>query len=193
MALNFPGPYEVELFYTVDGITHTARYNCDTVGTPTPGDLPSTIDLAIRGGGMVQLDTAIAAWVLIWKATFDIPSSFDSFNLWKYDPGTFDRTFISAGTIGTAGTNVLTAIPAQQSTLTFRTLEGNNMRVTMLETTETTLDRVPYAGIGVFYQTIMDFVVSTDNWILARDTSYPIASLNFLGGQNERTFRQRHR
>jgi hypothetical protein len=41
--------------------------------------------------------------------------------------------------------------------------------------------------------TLLALVEGTDNWMLARDTSYPIAGMNYLHGQNERIFRKRYR
>lgn len=193
MALNFPGPYEIELFYSVNGIVHISRINCDVSGNPTPGDDPDTIDLIQQNTSLVKVDVAVAAYVDLWKVHFNTSSTFDSYNLWKYDVGTFDRTFITAETLAVSGTNAQATTIAHQHTLTFRTTEGNNMKLVMLESSETKLIRESYAASGQQVKDIMDFVVGDTGWLLARDTSYPIASLNSVGGENERVSRTRYR
>ncbi len=190
---NFPGPYEVEFTYTVTGITHTARLNCDVSGTPTPGDLPATIDLKLRSGGTVQLDTAVIAWINLIKFNFFTGVTFDNFTLWKYTAGTFDRIFISTGAIALIGTSAVATNLSHMDTSTFRTIEGNGMKLVFMESVNVSISRIPYAAVGVPTKAVFDFVTSTLNWILARDTSYPIAPLNFIGGQNEATFRSRNR
>lgn len=193
MASNFPGPYEVEIHYTSNSNQHVQRVNCDVLSTPAPGAAPSTIDLKVRGGGSVQLDTAVDDWVALLADNFEVPSSFDNFTFWKIDPGTFDKTFITTAALSQVGTGGGATTPEHQVALTFRTIEGGSMRIVMLESQTTTNERKAYIDSSVPIQAIMDFVVSTSDWILARDTSYPIASLNSVGGQNEALFKKAYR
>ena len=193
MAQNFPGPYEVELFYTVDSLQHAMRINCAVQGTPAPGDSVLSISLKERGGGTVILETAVVAFVDLLKVHYDPLATFDSYNFWRYDAGTFDRTFISSNTLGVAGTNAGSPTLSHQSTLTFRTEEGGTMRLVLLESRDSIQNRVPYASNGAAYQAIFDFVVSTSSWLKPRDTSWAIASLNRVGGENERLFKKRNR
>lgn len=193
MPPNFPGEYEVEIRYTVSSLEHTQRLNCDVVSTPTPGDLPATIDLKTRGGGSVQLDTAVLAWVASLTYIFRTDVTFDDFTFWKYDVGTFDKTFISTGIIGDVGDNAGATNLGHQWTFTFRTLEGGAMRIVLLETTSTNKVSLSYPQLDNDSKAVMDFIIGTSNWILARDTSYPIAYLHVVGGENERTFESRYR
>ncbi len=193
MALNFPGPYEVELRYTVSGLIHTQRINCDVVGTPSPGDLPASINLVSRDASNPVLTTAVTAWVTLIKAAFNTATTFDDFTLWKYTPLTFDKTFISTGTLAIAGTDAALHVANIQQILTFRTQEGGPMRVVLMEVTSANELRTSYAASSALYQTFMDFVSGLSSWFLARDTSYAIASLNVVGGQNEALFKIRNR
>lgn len=193
MAVNFPGPYEVEIHYTSNSNAHVQRLNCDVLVAPDPGDPASTIDLKLRGGGTEQLDIAVIAWCDLIGASYETTTTFDNFTLWAVDPGTFDKTFITTEALAIDGTGGGSTIPEHQLALTFRTVEGGTMRVVLLESMSNEQDRVSYANTGALVQGIMDFVVSTNGWILARDTSYPIASLNSVGGQNESLFKRAHR
>jgi len=193
MASNFPGPYEVEIIYTAGGLEHRSRLNCDANGTPSPGDAATAIDLKTRGGGTVQLDTAVGALTDLFRVIYNDGDTFDSFNFWKYAAGTFDRTFITSASIGTSGQKVGAGNDNHANIYTFRTIEGGVMKIVLLDSTATEVIRQPAAGSGADNVAIFDFVVSTSNWILARDTSYPITANHLVGGENEALFKKRNR
>lgn len=190
---NFPGPFEVVIKYSVDGLEHEQNLNCSAVTPVGVGDSPSDIDLVQRNAGTVQLDTAVDAWCDLLKVGSSSTMTFNTFDFYSVADLSFERTFITSGDIDIDGTNVGAYNPAHQKTLTFRTLEGGNMRIVVMETADTSKTRVPYNQTGAGNQAIMDFVVSPTNWILARDTSYPISTLNAIGGENEALFRRRFR
>lgn len=193
MPDNFPGPYEVEIFYTSEGRQHIQRLNCDTVSAPSVGDAPNTINLDTRDVVGVQLDTAVAAWALLIAGTFHTSASIDSFNFWQYAPLTTNRTFITSGLLGQAGLSTSSNNGLHQATGTFRTIGGNIMKVVLLETIQTFQSRVPYATASNSLKAISDFVVSGSNWVLARGDTFPISPLNWVGGQNEALFKRVHR
>lgn len=193
MASNFPGPFEVEMRYTCSGRQHTARYNCDTQSAPTPGDAPSTILLDKRDAGTVALDTAVAAWVVLYKALFHTSVTIDDYTFWSYAPASFDRTFITTENLAVAGTNAGAVNLSFQQILTFRTLEGGLMKLNLMETSGTSIARLTYAASGAQVKALFDFVIGTSNWMLARDTSYPIATIFSMGGENEALFKARNR
>jgi hypothetical protein len=120
-------------------------------------------------------------------------TTYIGYNVWKYTPGTFVRTFITGVTLGTNGLSANPPQPAHQDILTFKTQEGNEMRLVFLETVLTFqgIDNAPLADANM--DALFDYVIGTNNWIVARDTSYPIVQFNWLGGQNEKTFKQRYR
>lgn len=193
MALNYPGPYEIEFRYTTSGIQHTARYNCDVTGTPSPGDLPSAIDVNLRSGSTLSLDTVVANWVLLLDSLFHTSVTFDDYTFWKYTPLSFDRTFITTASIGSNGTSATATNLSHAIILTFRTIEGGVMKLNFMESINSQIARLTYAASGPDVKAIFDFVVSTANWVLARDTSYPIATIHSLGGENEAVFKKRNR
>ena len=199
MVLNFPGPYELRLSYSTGiatvFLTHTARYNVDLTAAPNPGDLFSAINVKTRGGvSTPALDVVVEAWLALLAPRHNVLSTFGVVELWSFDPLSFDSTFISAySPIVVLGTEVANATVAGMETYTFRTQEGGILRLVGIETTVGTNARIPYPTAIGSVDAIFDFVKSDVNWILGRDTSYPFAALNFLGGQNEKTFRQRFR
>ncbi len=199
MALNFPGPYELRLAYTTNvsavPLVHTARYNLDLTAVASPGDVFANVNVLTRGGvSTPDLATAVEAWLALLAPRHNTNSAFGALELWKYTPLTFEAIFISAyNPTVVLGTSATPVVIAGQETYTLRTVEGGIMRLVGIETIIGTNDRIPYPTTTASVDAIFDFVKSSVNWILARDTSYPIAALNFLGGQNEKTFRQRFR
>lgn len=194
MAQNFPGPYAVEIEYDVDDVSHKMTLNCDVTGSPAPGDIPSSISLVTRDGVGAQLDLAVNAFAALWMPNLNNANSTRAYTLWKYTPLSTERQFITTDTLTVSGGASGGTVLAHQSTLTFRTQEGNGMRIVILEDALTFNTRSPLASPDVTnYNALRDFIVSDSNWVLARDTSYPIAALNLTGGQNERVFKVRYR
>lgn len=199
MAKNFPGPYELRMRYTtLSGgvpLTHTARYNLDLTAVPTPGDDFTNINVLTRGGILTpDLAAVVEAWLALIAERHHTSTTFGALELWSYVPLSFDASFISTyGPTIVAGLSATTPVVAGMETFTFRTIEGGILRAVGIETIINTSVRTPYPTGNPDIDAIFDFVTSAANWILARDTSYPFASLNFLGGQNEKTFRQRFR
>jgi len=199
MVQNFPGPYEIRLSYTTNFATtplvHSARYNLDLTAAPTPGDDFTNINAKTRGGvATPDLAAAMEAWLALLAERHNVNTGFGAVELWAYAPLSFDATFISAysPTI-VAGSSATPLKETEMETYTFRTTEGGIMRLVGIETIIGTQNRIAYPTTTGSVDDIFDFVKGLTNWILARDTSYPFAALNFLGGQNEKTFRQRFR
>lgn len=199
MVANFPGPYELRFRYTttpvgLPGIEHTARYNVQLTADPNPGDAFNNINAVTRGGiSTPDLASAVEAWLTLLQPRFNTTTVFGQWELWRYQPLTFDATFVSSynPTI-VAGTGSSTA-QAQQDIYTFRTVEGGIMKLNLLEGISVGYGRFPYPSGSASIDAIFNFVTGSTNWLLARDTSYPFSALNYLVGQNEKTFRQRFR
>ena len=68
---NFPGEWEVEIKYTVDGMQHSQKLNCNVQGAPVIGDAANTITLDTRDGVGVLLDAAVTAWVDLIKTQYE--------------------------------------------------------------------------------------------------------------------------
>jgi hypothetical protein len=200
MVENFPGPHELRFSYTTligaIPLTHTQRLSLALTTDPNPGAAFNNIN-AITRGLSVEPDLAavVEAWLTLIAPRFPEDAVFGIVELWKYEPGGYQASFISAySPTKTTGDNAVnSSLPAAQEVLTFRTMEGGVMRVTWIETTSGSTQPLPYPTSITGVDEIFEFVIGLTNWILARDTSYPFAALRFLGGQNEKTFRQRWR
>jgi|SRR3990172_6090248 len=193
MALNFPGPYDVRIFYTVSAREHVQKLNVSLASTPDPGDPFSGITATTRVGGTRALDDAVDDWVAVIDNYFNsTDASFVRAELWQYETESFDAHFVTTYDISAPGISAIATVPASQVTWTFRTLEGGVMRVTLLDTQSGVAlpDYPPYSSAA---QDVADFVTASDNPWLGRDGSYPFANIAVSYGQNEALFRKVYR
>lgn len=193
MASNFPGPFEIEIVSIVQGVEHKQRLNCTLTGSWAIGDAPDTLNMLTKDGGNTQLDTAVTAWVTSMQPFFASDYSWTAYTVWQYLAGTFDRVFVTTGALNITGSGTGSTNLAHQSIFTFRSGEGGILKIVQNEDTNTGQIREAYSQLGASAQSFMDFVVSDGSWIMARDTSFPVASLNRIGGQNESVFKKRYR
>ncbi len=203
MALNYPGPYEVRIFYTVTvgsvALEHTQRLNCNVSPHADPGEEFNDITVVTRGplgggAGFSTLKSAVDDYVALMRGIYNTTTAnIDRAELWRYTPGTFEAAFVSAYNIDLPGTIASATVQAGEAILTFRTIEGGIMKLAYEES------YLPPGGaqsLGVVTgpaAAIRDYVLGSSNWILARDTSYPFAGYRYNPGQNEAIFKKRFR
>lgn len=191
MASNFPGPYQVEINYTVDDRPHIMRLNTDCDGTPIPGTPPASINLLERGGSTVNLGTAVNTFVALLAPMYFDDASFNSYTFWVYQPGTYNRTYITGGSLAIVGSVAGTTVPASYNQLTFGTYSGGKMSIVMVENRADGTDKRPLANPGfVDVEAIRDYVLSEDAWMIGYDNSHAIRPINYLQGRNEALFKK---
>ena len=198
MVANFPGPYEVRIFYSttptsLPQMVHEQRLNVNVIGSPTPGTDFTAIQFLTRSGANVAANTAVLAWVALVAGLYNTNTEFVSAELWQYAPLSFEATYISTLAIADTGDSAVAPVAAGQLIYTFRTQEGGVMRLSFMETviSPATQQTAPYTPAAA--QAINAFVLGTTNWVLARDTSYPIANIRLSPGQSEALFKRRFR
>lgn len=193
MTLNFPGPYQVDINYIVDTLDHKITLNCSTVEPQSPGADFADIEVNTRAIGPRNLQFAIDALVEILQPFYNADCSFTTAALYKVADMSFVRTWISEYTIGEDGTDVGDYVKASEQIMTFRSGEGGIMKFTLEETIYGQYGRVSGGAVTGDAADLRDYINADSTWVLARDTSYPIATLNWNLGQNETVFRKRYR
>lgn len=193
MADNYPGPYQIDIEYVVENLTHVQRLNCDVTTTPDPGTDITTLELNTRDAGVVNLETALLAWIDLLAPFYNDTVVFNVATLWRNTPLSLERTFIGSYVIDVNGTSSSPTVKAGQVIFTFRTLEGGVMRINLMEAINSTGKSVSRSSLGSGATPLAEFIESEDNWILGRDTSYPISGIAFHPGQNEYLFKKRYR
>ena len=200
MALNYPGPYQLRIFYTADAtpggdLAHRMAFNIDCDPAPDPGDLFPDITVKLLGGGTNDLDTLVSAFIVECKPFFHATDSiFTHAELWKVEEDTFNMTYLTSRTLAVSPTGATAIIPASQMIYTFRSIEGGIMRVDFLDTIVVPSVKLTYAAMTADQKDIVDMILSpAGGFFLARDTSFPLICLGLFIGQSEAVFKKRYR
>ena len=194
MALNFPGPYGIEFSYTVDSLTHRQNVNCSLTTTPDPGISFSDVDVVLKGGGSQQLDEAVDDYIDLVAAIYTTTAEWVNAQLWEYSPLSFERRWIASYTIGVNGDVGSAYTPASEYIITYRTAEGGTMQLRYEEVSISSFAKVAVPTGSGAVAALANYVIGdSTGWLLARDTSYPVAGLWILPGQNEAIFKKRYR
>lgn len=193
MTEFYPGPYEVEIFYTEGSVEHKQRLNCSIVGEAGVGEPFSAFSVDSRGGAAIALNAAVDAYIALMRPFFASTTNITIANLYKYVANSYDKSFLATYDINQLGSAVGSAQLNHQTFLTFTTQIGNNIKLTWLDDVSSSNSRIPIRDSGVGYQAMATYLVGSTNWILARDGAFPAGRLNFVGGQNEALFKRRNR
>lgn len=200
MALNFPGPGEIRIFYDVisNNVTlhHVQKLSCVVDGgAPAVGTPFSSIDLQLRDLSLIAADTAVDNWVLDMKALLNSAGGnvINRAELWYYDEGTFDAIFISSYDVNVAGTSATVVNAGGQAIVTMRTSLGGIFKLSFMETV------IPQAATdtGTLANAALESLVSDIEdglypWV-GRDGGAPIVRIAMYPGQNEAVWRKRFR
>lgn len=194
MAENFLGPYYAEIKYRVDGHSHKLGLNIDIDGSPAPGTPLYELNFVCKDGTLIAGNLAIDGLIEVLRPYYTSVGVFESVRIDSVVPGTNTRVFLTADTLGAIGTASGSYTKAHQLTLTFITAEGGSMRVTLLETFASALTIVPQSTYptGIAFN-LTEFFVKDDAWVLAKDTSYPVAKRSYAGCMNNALERKRYR
>lgn len=197
---NFPGPYQLRIFYSVTVssvvLQHKLQLNCAPQTDPPPGTLFGAINIVNNVGGISTLQTETDFIIALLQPLYNIgATAFDFAELWKFEPGGEEASFVSAYTIGLAGSSGSTNVVASEDIFIFRTTEGGVMKVYLEECVNVPGPSVGYAGAGAPRQALIDYFNATPSaaFFLGRDTSYPFAFNLYHPGRNEAIWKKRYR
>lgn len=200
MALNFPGPGEIRIFYDVISnnvvFHHVQKLSCVVDGgQPAVGTPFADIDLQLRDLSLIPASTAVDNWVLDMKALYNSGNGniINRAELWYYDEGTFDATFVSSYDVNVQGTSGSAIVAGGQVIVSMRTSLGGIFKLSFMET-------IIAAGVtdpGTIANANLESMVSDIEdglypWI-GRDGGSPIVRIAAYPGQNEAVWRRRFR
>lgn len=194
MALNYPGPYQLRLFYAVKARNHVLQLNFQTSLSVAANDPFTTIFPDNRNGSnatslMAHLTTLHLAIDDFYNTT---DADFYRAEVWQFTPGTFDAQFVTSQALALTGANAAATQDASQVIWTFRTQEGGIMKVSLMDTNQAqgASQFGPFTGAFLALQNAL--MGDTLPW-LGRDTSYPISIVGYHPGQNEALFKKIYR
>lgn len=200
MADNFPGPYQLRVFYNCapsgsPNLTHVMALNLAVSGTPEIGTPFADIDIIRRIGGVVDLATVTSELHGVLRPILSLADTLITHaELWKYAEGTHDASYVATYVIDLSGLNVNVAKPAGQMIWSWRTGEGGIMKIYVMEATNQESTQQSYGNLDADEQAFVDwFHEDATSYALARDTSPPLVFLRMSPGQHETIFQKRYR
>lgn len=200
MTTNFPGPFQVRMYYTVTpvgevALQHVLQWNCDLTGDPAVGTNFNIIPVIRRVGDDTMLDAVVDSLVAVIRPMYAAATTtLTHAELWKFEPGTFDASFVSTYNINLAATGTGSDIESSEMIFTYRSQEGGVMKVHLMEGETAAGDVQDYGDMNAATQDFADWWIDgATSWSLARDTSYPVAFMRLFPGQSEALFKRRHR
>jgi len=197
---NYDGLGELRFYYSVApagfaNMVHKHTHDVMLTSIPDAGTLFTAIYVTSKDGapdnGLADHCTAFAALI---AELFHESVTIDYVELWVYDAEpSSDANYINTMTLGVAGASAAAPVPAQQTTMTFRSLDGGQCRIQLMETSLTgnTKDAYPFTNVPA--SAVAAYAISGSSPIIARDNAHLNVPMNLLGGQNERLFRKRYR
>ena len=194
MVLNFPGPYQLRIHYSVGGSDHVQQLNLDLATDGGAGQPFSTHSVTRNGLGPSALDALVDFWIDLIDGIYNSgQANFIDAELWKYTPESFDATFHGVYAIGQAGASAGATQFASQGRLSFITSTGGAMFIDFIDMVlapgET--DNAPFADTDI--AAIAAYVLGTGGWFIGRDGSWPIAARKWNPGQNEAYWKKLNR
>lgn len=201
MALNFPGPYQIRIYYSsapggVASLFHSMRLNVDLTSDPAPGSSFADVDAVNHAAATKQLDTVLSEFIALLQPLYSAANTaFNYAELWYCVPNSFEQNFIATQDISLAGSAGGNNVQAAQNIYVFRTREGGTMRVNLMENITQYAAKISYSSMNADQKALCDYITDNVNegWFLGQDTSYPFATVALYPGQNERLFKLRYR
>lgn len=195
---NFDGEYEIRIFYTtVSGgvsLEHRHTFDVQPVEPIAVGAAFADIYASRRDGSSDNaLSILIDEYIDLIKPLYKSDTNFVRAELWQYGGSSLDASYKASYPLGVAGDSANSTVPAQQVTVTFRTLGGYILRLQLMESVVGGDTKDPYPFVNVAVKALADYVISDQNFVKARDNTFPIVALNASYGANEKLWRKRFR
>lgn len=174
-------PNSITIHYTSNGHDHNMTIPVGVVSGSAPAWL-----LPTRDASTVDWRTAMDAFAALLAPVFDTASSIDYAELFTYEATGSPAEFLAAHTIDVSGSNVGAAVDFVQAVFPFKSVGGNSLRLTLLESVSGADVHVPYASVVSGFSDILDFVLSDDDWLITRGGTFPIVSLGMTSKVNDK-------
>lgn len=175
MPINPLDPGFVKLKYARGGIEHVAVYQIAFNGVPSVGFEPN---FATQEEDVVDMSTALNAWVSIIRPAYEDTVTFVSGECWRKTSPTADPIWIYTENLAIAGNSANPTIVAGQLCQTFRTQEGGLLKIFLMESSAPAniVTNPPYTA-ATLEANISNYLRGGTSWIRGRDDSFAIADI----------------
>lgn len=175
-------PNSVTINYTSNGHSHKQVLPVGVVAGSAPGwTLPT------RDGGTVDWRLAVSGWANILAGLLDDTASVDSAELYTYEATGSPAELLAVEPLDVPGDGPLGVSPWTQQVFPFKALGGTSTRITVIEGWQTPDSKASFASTGdAQFCTLMEFILSDDDWIITRGGTFPFISLGWTSKINDK-------
>lgn len=179
---------EIRINYTVDGIAHSMTLGCQLGQSWTIGSDPL---LSTKGGTDILASTCVDNFMTVVIPLYASDATFSNFEVWNYDAGVTDWTFVYSDSIALAGTSGATNKGAWQASYMYRATTGKVGRVIMLESISGVYasDSRPF---GTLNETVATFLEGSTSWIYHSSGGFVSSVYKFSVTTNNALERRRY-
>lgn len=196
MPENMDGLYELNIIYTTtptgfSAMEHRMTIDVYVKGEPEVGTEFELIEVQQRNLLLSNLEVQTDALVALIQPFYSTTSDIARAELFLYEEGTTNKKLISTYDIGLAGTIAAEEIPAQQATLTFRSINGGWAKIQLMEPVLSGKVKIspPYTGAAL---NLAVHIKSLASPFVARDNSYLWSNLHYSLTENEALMKKRY-
>lgn len=198
MAINFPGPYEVRINYSVPvgGTTliHQHRFSLEMSVTAEPGaEFSEFTPLGRQGAYADDLEIYVGDYMTEVQPLFPTTADFNDAELWEYEAGSFNAAFRSVLALGLNGSSGSPGVQDGQLIISFRGTLGGPLKMDFRNTVlgQNIFQTFPTSEASV--NSYAGFVTTVNTPIRARDGGFAFSPLKLLPGANEAMTKKRLR
>jgi hypothetical protein len=196
MTANFDGIWELNIIYTTtptgfSTMEHRLTIDVAIAGEVAVGEDFANVETIQRNLSLTPLDVQTDAFIALMQPFFSTTTDIARAELFKIPEGTTNKIFISQYDIALGGTIASEEIPAQQATLTFRSIGGSWGKIQFMEPVISGKVKIspPYTGVSL---ALANHITSLASPFLARDNTYMFANLHYSLTENEALMKVRY-
>lgn len=169
-------PAWIVLNYNWELRTHRALLPCLPTSVPTPGDNPN---LTVKGGGTVSWTAAILGYATLFKYLLSEDSTIASADFWSQPTPDDDPVWINSDALDIPGAGAGTVQVAAVTTMTFRTIGGNLLKLLACDSQNELLVnlRIPAPYPSSRLKDFTDYITDAGAWVVGRDGTFPAVSI----------------
>lgn len=175
-------------------INHVHALYVNFLGEPLAGTPFNSINVRSQDGNDINLLTWLTIEYLpLIQPMYNTTTSFNLVELWHYPANSDNAYFVSAYTLGLLGTSANPTYVSGYVIETFRTVNGNTLKLAFMETVIETDVQDLFPIQNSVANAIATHVVADDSPIVGKRDTLPIAPIGAFYGRNEALWRKRYR
>jgi len=182
MARHSLFPNSITINYSSNGHSHKQVLPTGVVAGSAPA-----WTLPVRVGSPIDWRTCVEQYAALYAGLFDESSTIESADLYTYEATDSPAEYLASHPLNVVGTNAAAAVAWSQLVMPFKSIGGNQLRLTAIEGVVPVNSKETFAGIPVAYLCdYLEYVLGDDDFIITRGGTFPAISLGYTSKINDK-------